>query len=176
MPSDGRRRAVLVAVIVLLAAIAGGCTQRQSQDQYEERLQDAVEARDQAVDQVTYGKLTDDTQYAEAIKRVRHASDELDADAPPKQLEAGHERMVAGMAGLARLLELLQRCDAHDTSEARLQCRSDIEPDVYDTIRNDFEEANTIYRQEGLSIADSGTSIGQGGGAGSAGAGEGDEL
>ena len=31
-------------------------------------------------------------------------------------------------------------------------CRQSIGQDVYDAIRNDFDEANTIYREEGLAL------------------------
>jgi hypothetical protein len=55
-------------------------------------------------------------------------------------------------------------------------CRHAITQDVYDEIRNDFGEANTIYRQEGILLPGLGGESGaSGGGSGESGSG-GDNL
>jgi hypothetical protein len=62
------------------------------------------------------------------------------------------------MEGLVTLLDRLGRCEAlaRASEQDRRACRQSIGQDVFDTIRNDFTEANTIYRQEGLSLSGQG--------------------
>lgn len=144
-------RGLLLACCALAAA---GCTPRQSQDQYEERLAHALEIREQVSTQLAQRELDSAAAYDEAALQVNAALDELDADPPPRDLQAAHDRMLEGMEGLAILLDKLGRCEAlaQASAQDRRACRQSIGQDVYDSIRNDFTEANTIYRQEGLSL------------------------
>lgn len=141
-------------MLVALSLVLGGCTARQSQDQYEERLDQALTVRQgvaQQLDQHSYG---DAQAYDAASQEVLSSLDELDADPPPRNLQDAHESMVSGMEGLATLLDRLGRCEelADASSQDRRACRQSIGQDVYDAIRNDFDEANTIYREEGLAL------------------------
>jgi hypothetical protein len=149
--SRATRGVLLLATLLTLTA----CTARQSQDQYEERLDQAVATRTTVSGQLAGDDLADADAYAAAAAEVERAVDELDADAPPRNLQDAHERMVAGMQGLGVLLERLGRCEAlaRADEQDRRACRQAIGQDAYDTIRNDFDEANTIYRQEGVSVA-----------------------
>lgn len=145
------RRGALLACCVLVAV---GCTPRQSQDQYEERLEHAIAVRQGISVRLAQRELDSAASYQQAAMEVNAALDELDADPPPSDLQAAHDRMVEGMEGLAILLDKLGRCEAlaQASAQDRRACRQSIGQDVYDTIRNDFTEANTIYRQEGLSL------------------------
>ncbi|MCW2925032.1 MAG: hypothetical protein JWM98_2436 [Thermoleophilia bacterium] len=150
--------------------LVGGCTPRQSRDQYEERLGGALAARTEVTGQLDGKELHTAADYDAAAKKVTNALDDLESDPPPGDVENAHERMVSGMEGLAALLSRLGRCESlgeHSAQDARA-CRQSIGQDVYDEIRNDFGEANTIYRQEGFSLpglgSDGDTSGGNGGG------------
>ncbi|MCB0877809.1 MAG: hypothetical protein KDC46_02360 [Thermoleophilia bacterium] len=158
--------ALALAIVLVLAIACAGCTPRQSQDQYEERLGNALAVRDSVSSELSGNQLTDAKAYDEAAAKVSAALDELDADPPPSNVKDAHERMVSGMEGLSVLLKRLGRCEALATASAqdRRACRQSIGQDVYDTIRNDFTEANTIYRQEGLSLAGLGSGDETGGG------------
>jgi hypothetical protein len=105
----------------------------------------------QQLDQRT---LADAGAFEAAAQEVRSSLDELDADPPPRNLQDAHESMVSGMEGLSTLLDRLGRCEAlaQASQQDRRACRQSIGQDVYDAIRNDFDEANTIYREEGLSL------------------------
>jgi hypothetical protein len=142
---------MLVAVAALLAA---GCTPRQSREQYEERLSDAVTARAAATDKLDSGSLVDEDDYDAEADSVLAALDGLVADAPPRDLQDAHEPMMLGMEGLAALLQRLGRCEAlgEYSAQDKRACRQSIGQAVYDEIRNDFTEADTIYREEGVSV------------------------
>lgn len=145
----------LLAVLVVVAPFATGCTARQSQDQYEGRLEQALQVRTDVSEKLQQRAFADANAYDIASQEVLSSLDELDADPPPKNLQAAHESMVSGMEGLATLLDRLGRCEAlaKASDQDRRACRQSIGQDVYDAIRNDFAEANTIYREEGLSLA-----------------------
>lgn len=145
------RASALLACACLLAV---GCTARQSHEQYEERLSQALKARTSVTAQLDAGQLTTPQKYEAAAQRVTIALDELDADPPPRDVEAAHDSMVAGLEGLAALLDRLGRCEAlgQASEQDRRACRQAIGQGVYDAIRNDFSEANTIYLEEGFSL------------------------
>ena len=142
------------ALLACACALAVGCTPRQSQDQYEQRLDNALTVRSEVSAALDSNQYRDAAAYDQAVVKVNAALDELDADPPPRNLVDAHERMVEGMEGLAILLDRLGRCEAllKASAQDRRACRQAIGQDVFDTIRNDFTEANTIYRQEGLSL------------------------
>lgn len=141
----------IAAACVLLLA---GCTPRQSESQYQERVDQAAKVQLEVSAQLDARQLDDAVAYDAAAKRVAGSLEELDADPPPRNLEGAHERMVAGMEGLRALLDRMGRCEAlaAASEQDRRACRQSIGQDVFDTIRNDFAEANTIYRQEGMSL------------------------
>ncbi len=132
----------------------GGCTARQSQDQYEGRLEQALEVRHDVAQKLDQRAYANAAAYQVASQSVMTSLDELDADPPPRNLQEAHESMVSGMEGLSTLLAKLGRCEAlaQASEQDRRACRQSIGQDVYDAIRNDFDEANTIYRKEGLSL------------------------
>ncbi len=143
--------------------LSSGCTARQSQDEYEQRLDHAMTVREEVSAKLAAREYATPAQYDAASAKVADASDELDADAPPRKFEDAHDRMVDGMEGLSALLQRLGRCEAlaKASDQDRRACRQSIGQDVYDTIRNDFAEADTIYGQEGISVPDSGDGDGQ---------------
>jgi hypothetical protein len=147
-------RVVPVATLVVLGLVLGGCTARQSQDQYEGRLEQAIQVRQNVAAELDKNGYADANAYDLAAQEVLSSLDELDADPPPRNLQDAHDSMVSGMEGLSTLLDRLGRCEAlREASEQdRRVCRQSIGQDVYDAIRNDFDEANTIYREEGLSL------------------------
>lgn len=141
-------------LLVALSLVLGGCTARQSQDQYETRLEQALKTREDTAQMLEKRGFADAAAYDLAAQDVIAALDELDADAPPRNLEGAHESMVSGLEGLSALLDRLGRCEALAAASAqdRRACRQSISQDVYDAIRNDFAEANTIYLEEGLAL------------------------
>ena len=153
-----------VGLAVAAALLASGCTARQSQDQYEERLDRSLQVRQDVSTKLEQRSYADAQAYEVASNEVLAALDELDADPPPRNLESAHDTMVSGMEGLATLLDRLGRCEALATAsqQDRRACRQSIGQDVYDEIRNDFAEANTIYREEGLSLSGLGGEEGAG--------------
>ncbi|MBC7460000.1 MAG: hypothetical protein H7287_01425 [Thermoleophilia bacterium] len=140
--------------LALVALVTSGCAARQSRDQYQDRVTRAVEVRTAVSDSLARHQLAGQVAYDQASERVAGAMDELDADPPPRGLGDAHSRMLDGLDGLQALLGSLGRCEA--LSKASQQdaraCRQSISQDVYDEIRNDFTEADTIYRHEGLSL------------------------
>ena len=168
-----RKAAIGLVMLALAAATLAGCTPRQSTEQYEERLEQAIAVRTVAISQLDDGSLTTPAQFDELANKVVASIDELDADAPPRKLQTAHERMLDGLDGLAALISRLGRCvglSEHSQQDARA-CRQSIGQEVYDEIRNDFGEADTIYREEGLSLpglagdgdkADGGDQLGKG--------------
>lgn len=151
------------------------CTARQSRDQYEQRLSAAAAVRVEVSRAFNAGQLHGRTQHEAAAERVERALRDLDADPPPRSAQDAHDAMVRGMQGLAALLRRVAECEALAAQQQRARCRDQIPPDVFDEIRNDFAEANTIYRQEGFSLPglDGEEAAGDGRGADPAG---GDEL
>lgn len=145
------RTTALLACACLLAV---GCTARQSRDQYEERLSGALETRTRVTAQLDARQLDTPEKYDAAAQEVNVALEELDADPPPRDVQAAHESMLEGMEGLAALLDRLGRCEALGAAseQDRRACRQAIGQPVYDDIRNDFSEANTIYLEEGFSL------------------------
>ncbi|MCW2921187.1 MAG: hypothetical protein JWL76_1061 [Thermoleophilia bacterium] len=141
-------------LLVALSLVLGGCAARQSQDQYEDRLEQALAVRSDVGQRLEQHSYADAQAYELAAQEVLGSLDELDADPPPRNLQHAHESMVSGMEGLSALLDRLGRCEALATASAqdRRACRQSIGQDVYDAIRNDFDEANTIYREEGLAL------------------------
>lgn len=157
MPEVRRLRPYLEPILVLVLALAllAGCTARQSHEQYEKDLGAALSARSQVIRQIDAGSLETAAQYEEAARTVNEALERFDAEPPPKDVQQAHEQMVAGLEGLAALADRLGRCErlAKDTSERDARaCRQAIGQSVYDEIRNDFGEANTIYLEEGFSL------------------------
>lgn len=142
-------------VLTCLSLLAGGCTARQSQSQYEERLERALAVRTEVSAKLDAGKLASPADYAAAEQQLVSAVDELDADPPPSNAEDAHASMVAGLEGMAALMGRLGRCEAlaKVSAQDRRACRASIDQTVYDEIRNDLSEANTIYRAEGYSLA-----------------------
>jgi hypothetical protein len=147
------RLPILLLLTCALLPVAG-CAARQSKDQYQDRLTHAATVRTSVSDELARNHYSSPDQYAHAAQQVTDAADELSADQPPRGVASAHERMLAGMDGLQALLSRLGRCAALKSAsdqDARA-CRQSISQDVYDEIRNDFGEADTIYRQEGLSL------------------------
>jgi hypothetical protein len=164
MPPATPRVLRACALLSCACVLAASCTPRQSQDQYETRLERAVQVREDVATRLSARQLTSADEYETAAAQVSAALEELEADPPPRNLVQGHDRMVLGMEGLAILLGRLGRCEAlvRASEQDRRACRQSIGQDVYDTIRNDFTEANTIYRQEGLSLTGLGGGTGSG--------------
>lgn len=145
-----------VALLLACACVTlAGCAARQSKEQYQERLEAAGKVRQQVSVRVNGDQLSSEGDYAEAARSLREAADELDSDRPPRNVEPAHDAMVQGLEGLADLLELLAACEGRSDQERRA-CRQDISQEVFDEVRNDFGEANTIYRQEGFSLPGAG--------------------
>lgn len=143
-----------VALLLLLASALAGCTARQSRDQYEERLTAAIEVRTAATVGIEKDQFHTAAQWREAVDRVNAALDELDADPPPKDAVEAHERFIEGMENLSGLLGRYGRCAALEQrtpDDARL-CRQKIDQSAFDSVRNDFAEADTIYRQIGYGL------------------------
>ncbi|MCW2961003.1 MAG: hypothetical protein JWM25_733 [Thermoleophilia bacterium] len=142
------------ALLVIAAAVLVGCTARQSTEQYEQRLEQALSVRSKVTDQLDTRSISDPNAFAAASKQVVSALDELDADPPPRAVVDAHDRMVQGLEGLAALLDRMGRCEelTKASEQDARACRQSISQDVYDEIRNDFGEADTIYRQEGFSL------------------------
>jgi hypothetical protein len=162
-----RTLAAWVCLLTMSVVIAAGCTARQSREQYEERLASATDVRIQITKALTSNQFTTQEQYTEAAASVADALAALDADAPPQAVAAGHERMVEALEALEILLTRRGRCAALERVSAQdaRACRMSIEQSVYDEIRNNFGEADTIYREEGYSLTgipdgDGGTSDG----------------
>lgn len=155
-------------VLVLACFVATGCTARQSQSQYEDRLEQALAVRTDVTGKLDSGQLRTPADFDAAEKRLLAALDELDADPPPRDAEAAHASMVSGLEGMAALLGRLGRCEAlaKVSEQDRRVCRQSIDQSVFDEIRNDFAEANTIYRAEGYSLSGLGGDDEAGGGLG----------
>lgn len=151
-------------LLVVVSLVLGGCTARQSQDQYEGRLEQALKVRQETSQKLEQRAFADAAAYELASQDVLAALDELDADPPPRNLEHAHQSMISGLEGLSALLDKLGRCEAllQASAQDRRACRQSISQDVYDTIRNDFAEANTIYREEGLALPGLGSDEGAG--------------
>ena len=153
--------------ILLLATglVLGGCTARQSQDQYEERLEQALVVRQGVSEQLDQDSLDDPEAFDFAGREVRGALDDLDADPPPRNLQGAHDRMVEGLEGMVVLLDRMGQCHGAAQASAgdRRVCRQAIRQDFFDEIRNDFDEANTIYQAEGLALPGLGGDEGAGG-------------
>lgn len=147
-----------VVLVTCSCLVLAGCTARQSRDQYEERLDQALKARAEVTSQLDGQQLKSAEDYKAAAARVTAAMDALDADPPPRDVEAAHDSMLRGMDGLATLLSRLGRCEALGSvsEQDRRACRAAIDQTVYDEIRNDFREANTIYLEEGFSAPELG--------------------
>lgn len=173
-------RVVALLLVVAAATSLTGCTARQSRDQYEERLAQAVAVRQEVSSQLDDGTLKEPAQFEAAASKVQSSLEDLDADPAPRGLDAAHDSMISALDGLGALLGRLGRCARlSDTSEQDARaCRQSISQDVYDQIRNDFREADTIYREEGLSVPGLGASEDDGTSTGSdvLGGGKGDEL
>lgn len=163
------RRPILRACALLACACAclvlAGCTARQSREQYEERLEHALKTREGVVQALDSKEIDSADEYKEASTQVVAAMDELDADPPPSDVAAAHDSMIRAMDGLATLLDRLGRCEALGavSEQDRRVCRKSIDQGVYDEIRNDFHEANTIYLAEGFSLPGLGGEDGAGG-------------
>jgi hypothetical protein len=151
--------------VVALAVAVAGCTPRQSRDQYQDNLSAAIEVRTTVSAALTNHTYTTAAAYDQASDQVTSTIGQLDADKPPRGLGDAHQRMLDGLDGLQALLSRLGRCEALTTASRQdsQACKQSITQDVYDEIRNDFTEADTIYRQEGLSLpglGDGGTESG----------------
>ena len=158
---------VHLLLIVLSCTLLAGCQARQSDDQYADRLEQAVAARSEAIAALDGKKLVKRADYDAAAAQLDSAIGELDADPPPRSVQDAHERMLGAMEGLSTLLGRLGRCDELGTRSQQdgRACRASIDQDVYDGIRNDFGEADTIYRAEGFSPPGLGGGEDGGGGA-----------
>jgi hypothetical protein len=174
----GRSRllGLAAAPAVALLLTAPGCTARQSEAQYEERLAAALEVRTEAARGLEQSSYTTAAQWRGAADRVSDAAIELDADPPPRRAEAAHDRFLSGMEALAGLLSRRGRCAGLQLRQPKdaAACLRGIDQSAYDTVRNDFAEADSIYREIGFALP------GMGGGAddgsGDALEPEGDEL
>jgi hypothetical protein len=171
-----RRRSCFPLLLPMLALacalLATGCTARQSKEQYTDRLAKVLKVRTEVLAAVNEHTYTTQDAFVAARRRIDAARTELDADEPPRSMQQAHDSMVHGLRGLAALLDTLGHCAAVEAAslEQGRACRHAITQDVYDDIRNDFGEANTIYRQEGISLPGLGDEDeASGGGAGSGG-------
>ena len=152
------RRALWRACVIAASAclVLAGCSARQSKEQYEEHLADAMKVRTEVTSGLDAQQFESPAQFEEASKRIAAAREDLDEAPPPRNLQGAHDAMLRGMDGLADVLDQLGQCAALDTNQ-QASCRRAIDQSVYDEIRNDFDEANTIYQAEGIS------SVGDGG-------------
>lgn len=148
----------MIVLGIVAVAVSSGCAPRQSRDQYQDRLTGAVSTRLSVSDALSKQAYTTKEQYEAAAQRVATAKHQLDTDQPPRGLSDAHQSMLDGLEGLQALLSRLGRCAAladHAEQDARA-CRQSISQGVYDEIRNDFTEADTIYRHEGFSLPTTG--------------------
>ena len=162
-----RKTGAVVALALVCAVVLVGCAARQSDGQYQERLEQALAIRIEVTNRLEREEFDDRAAYEAAAEQVRTALDELDADPPPRGIQQGHERMIAALEGLSTLLVRLGRCEAlgERSEQDGRACRQSIGQDVYDEIRNDFGEADTIYREEGFTLPGLGGGTDEGDGA-----------
>lgn len=159
---SARRRsagAVVAAVIAVLIATAllGGCTNRESSDAYEERIAKIYTLRTATISGLASASQTDVDQYAEAQRKISQAAEQLEAVDPPRDVQQAHDRYVEALYGLSKLLANLADCGRAESGgdDAARACRRKLSGERIDEVRNDFAEADTIYRHEGYKLPSS---------------------
>jgi hypothetical protein len=119
-----RKRAGLVAVVVL-AALAAGCggSSRLSKTQYEQRIQKDGKAVQQAVASISGNPASLKQlalQVAAAEKAAKKAADDLDGAKPPAEIDADNTTIVAALRTIdAQLLKLEQAAKDGDGAAAQ---------------------------------------------------------
>lgn len=138
----------------MIAAIFVGCTSRQTEAEYTTNVQRALTTRNKVSDALDKGDLRTSDQLREASEEVASARSGLDSSPPPATFTAAHNKFVETLDGFETLIRRQLRCaelDRYAAQDARA-CRLSIKQSVFDELRNDFREADAIYRNAGLTL------------------------
>lgn len=151
---SARRSAVLCVVLLTAAVAAGACAERQSEDQYQQNLTKLYAERQQVLRELPEQHDADVAFFADAQKRISTAASDLAAIQPPKHVQQAHDRHVEGLRGLSRLLGQLADCARLEQASpgGGRTCREQIDQADLDEVRNDLDEADTIYREQGFKL------------------------
>lgn len=142
-----------VAILAMILVVSAGCTQRQSQDQYQELLTSANTARRAALGDAARDSSAHDLRAA--ATRVATIAQQLEDLNPPSNVQQAHTRYVESLQGLRDVLNRLADCadmQVEDASQA-LECRATINHRALEEIDNDFDEADAIFTHAGYTMA-----------------------
>jgi hypothetical protein len=145
-------------VAVVCALVLVGCAERQSRTQYEQTVKHARTARIGVLEEMGRRKPDDEAFFKQSQERMRTAAQDLAAVSPPSDVQSAHDTHVDGLKGLAKILgefAICARIQMKDAGEGSA-CRKRIDSLEIDEVRNDLEEADTIYRQKGYDIGKDG--------------------
>lgn len=138
----------------LVAALSAGCAERVSHQQYQKQLDRTAEEVSIVTRDIAQRPSTDTRWFALHEQRLRDMADDLKATDPPSDVTQAHETWVDGVRGLSRLLGTIGDCARleQSTSGAADPCRRAIGESRLDEVRNDLDEARTIFRDAGYRV------------------------
>lgn len=144
----------LVALLAVASGVGVGCAERQSEGQYEDTIKTMHTERTMILRQLTPERSRDLTWLSTSQGKVEGMGRDLEAIQPPAVIESAHDRHVEGLDGLARILSRLADCARLEKRERARgeECRGKINQLELDEVRNDLDEADTIYREHGLKL------------------------
>jgi hypothetical protein len=144
-----------LAVVVLAGAVAAACGGAMPRAQYERELGKIHDKRNQAVGQLNSAEPDDVQFFVDTQRDMQLAAQDLDRIRPPGDLKQAHKAYVESLYGLAQVLGRLADCarlGKRDEQAAR-DCRRKIDQSLLDEEQNDFDEAYTIYREQGFKLS-----------------------
>lgn len=152
---NGRQRRsplAIVAAIAVMLALATGCTQRESHDQYQETIAAAVDVRHDAFAAAHDGGSARDLRDQAAATATQRSR--LQQIHPPSDVQQAHDRYVEGLEQLHDVLNRLASCAdmQEDDPSGATSCRAQISQQTLDEIDNDFSEADAIFTHAGYTV------------------------
>jgi hypothetical protein len=152
--SRARRLARVVLLALAAALLAAGCQGRLNDEQYQKQLDTVQRLRMTTLRGLPDHDLGDVQFFAKSSTQLSDAASQFDDVKPPGHVRLAHEKYVEALAGMGRVLGRFADCARLQARQPRaaVQCRRKIDQLEIDKVQNDFTEAETIYRQEGLSV------------------------
>lgn len=141
-----------VALLTIVMVVAAGCTQRETPEQYENKVSESYQQRRTLI--ISLATDGDAQYYLKAREAFQEDVDELRDIVPPKDVEHGHEKYIASLEGMVTVLQTLADCKQLQKSnfEAGRNCVFEISTSDLDQIENDFREAETVFEDRGYRL------------------------
>lgn len=150
---SSRVRWNVLATGIAVAIVAAGCTQRESHEQYQRRLDASTREVDKVMSGLAdeQGRMAGVRQLEQSRRTIRDVAEGFDQSGPPREVADAHELYGSALRSLSVVIGELADCARQEQVRpgSGAPCRARISQSRIDGVHNDIRQAEVMYRESG---------------------------